>query len=1069
MVASGAERVSRRRIQSIVDAALDQPAADLAAPLIEAASTPGAPGRSMPNDVELAALGSALGDRYRIDREIGRGGMAVVYLAHDVKHRRDVAIKVLRSEVAHAVGTERFLSEIETVAGLSHPHILPLHDSGAAGGFLYYTMPFVEGESLRDALARDRQLPVPLALRFARECADALAYAHRRGIVHRDIKPANILLAGNASPSAGPSTEGSAVHALVADFGIARAVDRAGRDDLTVTGLLVGTPAYMSPEQASGERNIDGRSDIYSLGCSLFEMLAGEPPFAGPSAQAVIARRMTGPVPRVSTTRPIPAEVDDLVARTMAPLAADRPQTAEELAEALARVEARLMTGARVGDSPAAETGDRRSRPIVSARAAWLVGGAIVLVAAIALGATAWRRRSPIVPGASTIAVVPFMPAGADTSLRRLGRELTITLGRSLDGVGGIRTVDPLMVLAQIPESSDRPSLASTLALGRRLGASSVVYGTLVRAGDRVRLDATLYATADSGHPGRVLASATVTTPASDITTLTDSTTWGLLDGIWRTTNPPTPSLAALTTHSVPALKSFLEGERLIADGQWRRASDVFEQAFAADSTFWMAYWRYAFVRNYYGLSVDSTIVAKIRDHRRQLPERDRLMVEATMTDSLSVGYQRAKAVAAQFPDYWPAWWTLSEHLTHSSPLIGTNGEDMRSALEKTLALNPRMVPAWQHLFWAALWQRDTILSGRIVRELTALRYDSLSRVEQGFDDLAYLRYLDALARGGGLTRDSSLSAPGVRQFASMTGPVEPHQFSFLSAQYGFPAAQQLLSRSVLARKPSPAVVAAQHLSVAVAHAARGTWDSALVSLDSFAARSTDPTVSLYRYRVAVVGTWLGAIEGRVADRYRDAAARETATSAPEIQAELAWVDGLLAAARQDRAGIAVARRAIRATGSPQSAHLDRSLAALELSLAGERGRAGDSLVALERERAERGWSRYRSDVHPFLTAIDRLAAARWLLQRGDAAAAAPLLTWHEAFPYPLRITRAANAMVAGLAYLEQARVAAAMGREDLARDYYQRFLWIYDAPTPAHQHLVDEAVSALAKMRKGR
>jgi serine/threonine-protein kinase len=267
-------------------------------------------------------LTAALADRYRLERELGQGGMATVYLAEDVKHGRKVAVKVLRPEFAAALGHERFLREISITARLDHPHILPLLDSGQSGDILYYVMPFVEGESLRDRLARDRQLPVADALQITREVADALGHAHGRGVIHRDIKPDNIMLSGG--------------HARVADFGIARAADAAGGEKLTLTGLTLGTPTYMSPEQSVGDRDLDGRSDLYSLGCVLYEMLTGEPPYTGSTAQAIIAKRFREPVPRASTLREtIPPAVETSLTRVMAKSPADRFDTAEQFVQTL--------------------------------------------------------------------------------------------------------------------------------------------------------------------------------------------------------------------------------------------------------------------------------------------------------------------------------------------------------------------------------------------------------------------------------------------------------------------------------------------------------------------------------------------------------------------------------------------------------------------------------------------------------------------------------------------------------------------------------------------------------------
>jgi serine/threonine protein kinase/cytochrome c-type biogenesis protein CcmH/NrfG len=269
-----------------------------------------------------ATLVTALEDRYRLDRELGQGGMATVYLAHDLKHDRDVALKVLRPELAAVLGRERFLAEIHLTAKLDHPHILTLIDSGESAGFLWYVVPFIRGESLRQKLEHEQQLRIEEALAIIRQVADALDFAHRRGVIHRDIKPENILL-----------QEG---HAILADFGIALAVKEAGGNRLTETGLSLGTPQYMSPEQATGDRQLDARSDVYSLGAVLYEMLAGEPPHTGPTVQAVIAKLMTTPPVSLRVVRPsLPEWVDRAVTKALAKTAADRHQSAGEFAAAL--------------------------------------------------------------------------------------------------------------------------------------------------------------------------------------------------------------------------------------------------------------------------------------------------------------------------------------------------------------------------------------------------------------------------------------------------------------------------------------------------------------------------------------------------------------------------------------------------------------------------------------------------------------------------------------------------------------------------------------------------------------
>jgi len=320
----------------------------------------------------LPRLAAALADRYRIERELGQGGMATVYLAEDLRHHRKVAVKVLRAELSAILGTERFLHEITTTANLQHPHILSLYDSGEVSGLVFYVMPYVEGESLRDRLHRTRQLPVEEAVRIAREVADALDYAHRHGVIHRDIKPENILLHDG--------------RAMVADFGIALAVSRSdGGTRMTETGMSLGTPHYMSPEQAMGEREISAASDIYALGCVTYEMLAGEPPFTGPTAQAIVARVMTEE-PRALTLqrKTVPPEVEAAVFTALEKLPADRFATAAEFAAALS--------------GGGAVHGTRRPAPAAAGRAQRVGRRTTLALGLLALASTAlavWALRRP--------------------------------------------------------------------------------------------------------------------------------------------------------------------------------------------------------------------------------------------------------------------------------------------------------------------------------------------------------------------------------------------------------------------------------------------------------------------------------------------------------------------------------------------------------------------------------------------------------------------------------------------------------------------------------------------------
>ena len=319
-------------------------------------------------------LRAALAGRYDVERELGAGGMATVYLAHDLKHDRKVAIKVLRPELSAVIGAERFLREIKTIANLQHPHILGLIDSGEVSGTAYYVMPFVDGESLRDRLHREQQLPIAEAVRTATEVASALDYAHRHGIIHRDIKPENILLHDG--------------RALVADFGIALAASKVGGARMTETGMSLGTPTYMSPEQAMGERVITARSDVYALGCVTYEMLVGEPPFTGPTAQAIVAKVMTAePAGLTAQRRSIPAAVEAAVLTALEKLPADRFATAAEFAAALINPQARTVRTAAIG---AGRLGQRRFGWLPAA-----IVGAVAFGVGLLAASLVWRQSAP--------------------------------------------------------------------------------------------------------------------------------------------------------------------------------------------------------------------------------------------------------------------------------------------------------------------------------------------------------------------------------------------------------------------------------------------------------------------------------------------------------------------------------------------------------------------------------------------------------------------------------------------------------------------------------------------------
>src|SRR5256712_4308721 len=505
---------------------------------------------------QLARLKAALADRYAIERELGRGGMASVHLARDLKHGRLVAIKVLRPEIAAALGPERFLREIEVAARLTHPHILLLHDSGQAGGSLYYVMPYIEGESLRDRLERDGQLPLEDALRIAREVASALSYAHSHDGVHRDIKPENILLSGG--------------EAVVADFGIARAITAAAGGKLTETGIAIGTPGYMSPEQAMGSERVDGRSDLYSLACVLYEMLAGEPPFTGPSAESVARQHVAAPAPHVSVMRPVPPAVDQAIVRALAKTPADRFATAAEFVEALAAPAQRVRA-----------MGRRTSRLAAGA------GLAATLVAAAAgLFVLSRLHGTPALPGGTgqSIAVLPFV------NVSGAPQEEYLSDGISEELINALSKLPQLQVVARPSSFAFKGKNEDVRQIGQALHVATVLGGSVRRDANRLRVTAQL----TDARNGYNLWSETYDRQMGDIFALEDEISHAIMRALQvHLASGDSLRLLRHPPRDVEAYQLYLKG-RYFYDkrgfGPVQQALAYFQQALAHDSNYALVY-----------------------------------------------------------------------------------------------------------------------------------------------------------------------------------------------------------------------------------------------------------------------------------------------------------------------------------------------------------------------------------------------------------------------------------------------------------------------------------------------
>jgi TolB-like protein len=631
---------------------------------------------------EADEMPTLLGDRYHIVREIARGGMATIYLADDPKHARQVAVKALHRDVARLIGRERFAQEIEIAAGLSHPYILPLHDSGEEDTghdepLLYFVAPFADGESLRARLEREQRLPPNEVVRLGRQVALALDYAHRRGVIHLDIKPENILL-----------QEG---HALVADFGIARAMCTCCEEEALETSVpIFGTPRYMSPEQALGLFDVDGRSDVYSLGCVLYELLTGIQPFARAASD-----EGDGRLPRIEALELYSSrELGEVVMKAIAPNRDDRYATAGELAAALS--------------SAARQTRQRRWR---SARVT-AIGGTLLGIAS-ALGIWAAGRNTAL--DGHLIAVAPFDVAAPSLSLWREG--LVDVLSRSIDGAGSLHTVSASDVIRNWHGRADLPSAQ---ALGQATGARFVLFGGLLSAGDSVRATVNLL----DVKTGRTIAEIEQRDLTDRIDRLSDSLTVAALRELGESRPVGLANAASWPTTSLAALKAYLHGEQFYRAALWDSAQVSFERALMLDTTFGLAYHRLAAVRRWRDTRdvPDSTTYALMRwpsRFPRGLGARERLL--ATI-DSLSAEahfawrrgirdanyvpeeslvhrlYSTLETGLRRYPNDAELWFLLAEAHTRFDADVGVGEINDRATLalyDHAIALDSTFAPAY--------------------------------------------------------------------------------------------------------------------------------------------------------------------------------------------------------------------------------------------------------------------------------------------------------------------------------------------------------------------------------------
>ena len=987
-------------------------------------------------------LEHSLGEVFVIERELGGGGMSRVFLAHERALDRQVVVKVLHPELS-GVNVDRFRREIQLLAQLQHPHIVPVHAAGEAGGILYFTMPYIDGESLRAWLLREGRLQVEDVLRILHDVADALAYAHERGVVHRDIKPDNVLV--------------SRRHALVTDFGVAKALTAAahgqGRSDASATavatttgsGLAIGTPAYMAPEQAAGDPATDHRADIYGFGILAYELLTGRAPFTARPPSEILAAHIAEVPQRVETLREgIPATLASLVMHCLAKRPEDRPQTATALRSAIEAV------GTPGGGTVIDPTLRRR-------RAARRVVAAVV-VAAVALiaGALANSRRPVVNPtiDESLVAVAPFRIATRDASLRYLREGMLDLLSAKLNGNTGPRTADPRSVLnawgrVAGSDSADL-SRAEALELAERLGAGQLLIGDVDGDSSNVVLNAILVRVRD----GRAHPPARVEGHPDSLPRLVDQLTAQLL----ATEAGEDDHLSTLTSTSLPALRSFLTGQWLYRRGRYRDAARAYEAAVDLDSTFSLAALRLASASGWFGLPAAHGKGLRLAwAGRDKLGERDRALLEATAGPNYPAASSYrdilgAKQRYAQLaPDRPDALFELGDGLFHFGAVVGYTDADARAAdaFRRALALDSTYAPAAEHLLLIEARRGDTAA----VRQL-GTHFLSIHPESENADGI---RWRMAVALGDSVTLDE------ISRRRNGLTPISAHTVASVSQ----------LDAVDLDR--------AERVAQAAVENARGQNDrfAALVNAHDLALNRGRPSVAIVvtaRTREVTSPGTRAYLRERVRDAlYWDgdsaaaaAAVRELQKTAfgpvPETPSEqfgqivdLCNVELWRAGhddARTVTSSVTRLRRLAEAVSEPGIASFASSCAMLLDAVAASatgRGDAPDAVARLD--------SMLQTGPGGFVQDAGNLILARLKERRGDVRGALAAVRRRETFlTRPLYLSTFLR---------EEGRLAALAGENDAAIEAYRRYLSLRATPEPPLRSGVEYVRDELGKLER--